>query len=175
MRLNFVPTHVFRETPQVSFFDAGVKGCNGSDVVIHHGNAISPPNDGDFKQYYVHRHQIDNNLVIEGSRVFTLINPEWDEPHHIIYLNRAMGALQIPVGTYHRSISNKEGSIVLNQAVRDEEFNPENEFIPVSLRDRKDLQEAQKKNPVYWVWEKDQIKRIKLDPIQSKEKVLNKL
>ena len=63
MRLNFVPTHVFRETPQVSFFDAGVKGSNGSDVVIHHGNAISPPNDGDFKQYYVHRHQIDHNLV----------------------------------------------------------------------------------------------------------------
>ena len=84
MRLNFVPTHVFRETPQVSFFDAGVKGSNGSDVVIHHGNAISPPNDGDFEQYYVHRHQIDHNLVIEGSRVFTLINPEWDEPHHII-------------------------------------------------------------------------------------------
>ena len=76
-----------------------------------------------------------------------------------------MGALQIPVGTYHRSISNEDGSIVLNQAVRDEKFNPENEFIPVSLRDRKDLQEAQKKNPVYWVWEKDQIKRVKLDPV----------
>jgi len=175
MRLNFVPTHVFRETPQVSFFDAGVKGSNGSDVVIHHGNAISPPDDGDFEQYYVHRHQIDHNLVIEGSRIFTLINPEWDEPHHIIYLNRAMGALQIPVGTFHRSISNQEGSIVLNQAVRDEKFNPENEFEPVSLRNRKDLQEAQGKDPVYWVWEKDQIKRIKLDPIQSKEKVLNKL
>ena len=25
MRLNFVPTHVFRETPQVSFFDAAFK------------------------------------------------------------------------------------------------------------------------------------------------------
>ncbi len=170
MRLNFVPTHVFRETPQVSFFDAGVKGSNGSDVVIHHSNAISPPNDDDFEQYYIHQHQIDHNLVIEGSRIFTLINPEWDEPHHIIYLNRAMGALQIPIGTYHRSISNKEGSIVLNQAVRDEKFNPENEFIPVSLRDRKDLQIAQKKDPVYWIWEKDQIKRIKFEPIQSREK-----
>ena len=105
----------------------------------------------------------------------SLINPEWDEPHHIICLNRAMGALQITAGTYHRSISNKEGSIVLNQAIRDEKFNPENEFIPVSLRDRKDLQEAQKKNPVYWAWEKDQIKRIKLDPIQSKKKALSKL
>ena len=69
MRLNFVPTHVFRETPQVSFFDAGVKGSNGSDVVIHHGNAISPPDDGDFEQYYVHRHQIDHNLVIECNLI----------------------------------------------------------------------------------------------------------
>ena len=54
--------------------------------------------------------------MIEGSRKFTLINPKWDEPHHVIFLNRAMGALQIPIGTYHRSESGKEGSIVLNQA-----------------------------------------------------------
>ncbi len=41
----------------------------------------------------------------------------------------------------------------------------------LSLRDRKDLQIAKKKNPVYWVWEKDQIKRIKFEPIQSREKI----
>ena len=35
MLLHFVPIHVFRETPQVSFFDAGVNGSNGADVVIH--------------------------------------------------------------------------------------------------------------------------------------------
>ena len=70
-----------------------------------------------------------------------------------------------------RDSSNKDGSIVLNQAVRDEKFNPENEFRPVSLRDRKDLQEAQGKDPVYWVWEKDQIKRIKFEPIQAREKI----
>ncbi len=175
MRLVFLPIHVFRETPNVSFFDAGVKGVNGSDVVIHHGNAISPPNDGGFEQYYVHRHQIDHNLIIKGSRIFTLINPEWDEPHHIIYLKRAMGALQIPIGTFHRSISNNEGSIVLNQAVRDENFSFENEFEPISLRENKDLQKAKRKDPVYWVWEKDQIKRIKFDPNQANEKGLEKL
>ncbi len=49
------------------------------------------------------------------------------------------------------------------------------EFIPVSLRNRKDLQEAKREDPVYWIWEKDQIKRIKLDPIQSKKKDLSKL
>ena len=26
MRLNFIPIHVFRETPQVSFFEADIKG-----------------------------------------------------------------------------------------------------------------------------------------------------
>ena len=38
MRLKFLPIHIFRETPQVLFFDAGVEGANGSDVVIHHDN-----------------------------------------------------------------------------------------------------------------------------------------
>ena len=93
MRINFVPIHVFRETPQVTFFDAGVKGSNGSDVLIHHGSAISPPNDDNFEQYYVHRHQIDYNFALDGNRTFTLLNPIWDEPPHVIYLNRAMGAL----------------------------------------------------------------------------------
>ena len=62
---------------------------------------------------------------------------------HIIFLIRAMGALQIPVGTNNRSIYSQEGSILINQVARDEKSNPENEFIPVSFRDRKDLQEAQ--------------------------------
>ena len=77
MRLNFIPIHVFRETPQVSFFEAGVKTSNGADVVIHHEEAVSPPDDENNEQYYVHHHhQIDHNLVIEGSRTFTLINPK---------------------------------------------------------------------------------------------------
>jgi len=104
-----------------------------------------------------------------------LINPEWDEPHHIIYLNREMGALQIPIGTFHRSKSKKEGSIVLNQAIRDQKFNPKNEFTPVSLRGRKDLQEAQATDAVNWVWAKREIKRVNLNPVQSKEIALNTL
>ena len=35
MRLDSLPIHIFRETPQVLFFDAGVEGSHGSDVVIH--------------------------------------------------------------------------------------------------------------------------------------------
>ena len=33
-----------------------------------------------------------------------------------------MGALQIPIGTYHRSESVEKGRIVLNQAIRDNAF-----------------------------------------------------
>ena len=75
-------------------------------VVFDHCNANSPPDNGGLGNYYVHRYQIDLSLVIEDSRIFTLINPECVEPHHII-LNRAMGALKIPIGTFNRSISDK--------------------------------------------------------------------
>ena len=44
MELRFFPINIFRETPKVTFFDAGIVGSNGSDVVIHSGEAISPPN-----------------------------------------------------------------------------------------------------------------------------------
>ena len=142
MELRFFPINIFRETPKVTFFDAGIDSSNpsngsndsnSSDVVIHSGEAISPPDDLKDEQYYVHNHQIDHNLVITGERTFVLINPSWDEPHHVIYLNRSMGALEIPVGTYHRSISGKEGSIVLNQPKRDNFFDPAKEFIPHKL------------------------------------------
>ena len=45
-----------------------------------------PPDHGGSEQYDLHRHQVDNNLVLEGSRTFTLLNPDWDHPHHIIHL-----------------------------------------------------------------------------------------
>ena len=53
--------------------------------MIHSGEAISPPDDLKDEQYYVHNHQIDHNLVITGERTFVLINPSWDEPHHVIF------------------------------------------------------------------------------------------
>ena len=74
-----------------------------------------------------------------------------------------MGSLPIPIGTYHRSESGKDGSIVLNQAIRDKFFDPRTEFAPVSLRSNKLLKEAKKINPVYWIWDKNKIKRISVD------------
>ena len=169
MKLRFFPTTIFRETPKVTFFDAGLEASNGCDVVIHSEEAISPPDDFKNEQYYVHNHQIDHNLVITGERTFVLINPAWDEPHHVIYLNRSMGALEIPLGTYHRSISGKEGSIVLNQSTREKFFDPVKEFIPQKL-DQISLLNARKTPPIYLILENDQIKRVRFNPSKWKVK-----
>ena len=167
MELKFYPTTIFRETPKVTFFDAGITSSNGCDVVMHSGEAISPPDDLRDEQYYVHNHQIDHNLVITGERTFILINPSWDEPHHVIYLNRSMGALEIPIGTYHRSISGRGGSIVLNQPIRDKLFDPVKEFIPKKL-DNKSLVLARNSPPIYWIFENNQIKRFSFNPLVRK-------
>ena len=148
MELRFFPINIFRETQKVTFFDAGIDSSNGSDVVIHSGEAISPPYDLKDEQYYVHNHQIDHNLVITGERTFVLINPSWDEPHHVIFLNRSMGALEIPLGTYHRSISGKEGSIVLNQPIRDKFFDSAKEYILQKL-DTVSLIKTRKSSSIY--------------------------
>ena len=167
MELKFFPITIFRETPKVTFFDAGIESSNGCDVVMHSEEAISPPDEFKDEQYYVHNHQIDHNLVIGGERKFILINPTWDEPHHVIYLNREMGALEIPIGTYHRSISGKEGSVVLNQPIRDKFFDPTQEFIPQKLN-KLDLIKARKSPPVYWILEDNQIKRLSFNPLEGK-------
>ncbi|MCR8538966.1 MAG: hemagglutinin [Prochlorococcus marinus CUG1439] len=164
MELKFCPATIFRETPKVTFFDAGILSSNGCDVVMHSGAAVSPPDQIEDEHYYMHNHQIDHNLVITGERKFILINPNWDEPHHVIYLKRSMGALEIPAGTYHRSISGKEGSIVLNQPIRDELFDSKKEFVPQKLKTLS-LINARKSPPVYWIWENDQIKRLMFNPL----------
>ena len=169
MYFKFYPTTIFRETPKVTFFDAGLELTNGCDVVIHTEEAVSPPDELTDEQYYVHNHQIDHNLVIMGERKFTLINPHWDEPHHVIYLNRSMGALEIPVGTYHRSTSGKGGSIVLNQPIRDKFFDPKKEFVPQKLN-KLELIKARTCPPVYWLYENNQIKRVRFNPLEQKFK-----
>ncbi len=160
MDLVFVDSEVFRETPQVTFFDAGIPGSNGSDIVIHHSSATSPPNIDWFEQYYVHRHQIDHNLVVKGRRTFTLLNPDWDQPHHIVILKREMGALQIPKNTFHRSTSGLAGSIVLNQAIRDKEFDAKKEFLPINLGDCQDLKVLKEVQPIIWYWDQGSIHKL---------------
>jgi hypothetical protein len=138
--VQFKKHRVFRETDSVVFYDISVEDSNAQDLVVHTGPAISPPDDiVGAKQFYIHYQQIDHNRVLSGMRTFELINPKWRYPYHIVHLNRSSGALVIPKMTYHRSYSGKEGSIVINQAIRDDEFNASTEFIPVSAAQEPEL------------------------------------
>ena len=131
---------VFRETDSVVFYDISVEESNASDLVVHTGPAVSPPNDiVGAKQFYIHYHQVDHNRVLSGTRTFELVNPEWKFPYHIVHLNRTSGALVVPKKTFHRSMSGDDGSIAINQAIRDDEFDPETEFVPVSAAENEDL------------------------------------
>ena len=69
MRLHFIPIHVFRETPSVTFFDAGVPGSNGTDVVAHHGAATSPPDQNGSR---IHRcRDCPPHVLVDCLREFT--------------------------------------------------------------------------------------------------------
>jgi len=132
--VQFIKHQVFRETPDVIFYDISVENNNATDLVEHTGPAVSPPDENGDKQFYIHYHQVDHNRVLSGGRTFELVNPDWSDPYHIVHLNRDSGALIIPKGTYHRSTSSIHGSIVINQAVRDKDFDHTTEFVPVIAR-----------------------------------------
>ena len=129
-QLVFTEERTFRQTPGVHFGDVSVEGSNGLDLVEHFGRSISPPDKDEKHQWYIHYHQTDNNRVIRGQRLFELFNPSWINKHWFVYLEEGVGALQIPPGTFHRSYSGIEGSLLLNHAVRDEEYDEAKEFIP---------------------------------------------
>ena len=141
--VNYKKHRVFRETEDVIFYDISVEESNASDLVIHSGPAMSPPNDSvGAKQFYIHSFQDDYNRVVSGERTFELVNYDWKYPYHIVNLNVHNGALLIPRGTYHRSVSGQYGSIVINQAKRYDGFSAETEFIPVSCATNKKLYDA---------------------------------
>ena len=124
----------------VIFYDISVDESNAADLVCHSGAAISPPNDVvGAKQFYKHEFQDDYNRVVSGERTFELVNGGWKYPYHIVHLNRSSGALIIPRNTFHRSVSGKDGSIVINQAKRYEGFDASKEFIPRSCAIDPDL------------------------------------
>tara|TARA_B100001029_G_C15060517_1_gene458045 strand:- start:1653 stop:2126 length:474 start_codon:yes stop_codon:yes gene_type:complete len=138
--IHFQKHRVFRETEDVIFYDISVDESNASDLVVHTGAATSPPDDMvGAKQFYIHSFQDDYNRVVSGERTFELVNFEWKYPYHIVHLNVQSGALIIPRETYHRSVSGKDGSIVINQAKRYDGFDSTQEFVPVSAAEVKRL------------------------------------
>jgi hypothetical protein len=132
---SLVSSKKFRDTPSVSFFDITVPESNVRDLVVHGGPAISPPDDeAGYWQFYLHPHQEDNLLAISGGRTFYLVNFSWSYPFHIVRLEANGDILKIPPGTFHRSVSDAEGSTVVNQAVRDQRATVQSEFRVYSSR-----------------------------------------
>jgi hypothetical protein len=119
----------FRDTPSVRFFDITIAESNARDLVVHQGPAVSPPDSDDgYWQFYLHPHQEDNLLAISGGRTFYLVNFSWNYPYHIVRLESDREILRIPRGTFHRSVSDTHGSVVMNQAVRDPQATIAREF-----------------------------------------------
>ena len=159
--ITFHKDRVFRETKGVHFSDVWVTNQNGLDLVVHKCFAISPPNiagTGE-KCFYIHQHQTDNNRVIDGRRIFELVATEgqMQHRHYMVLLDDNIGALEILPRVYHRSISCEEGSILLNHAVRDEEYIEENEFNPTCPSQDPKMREILEVNrPVYVNFNKEQ-------------------
>lgn len=119
----------FRNTPSVRFFDVAIATSNIRDLVFHEGPAVSPNNDEDGNwQFYLHPNQEDNLLALTGGRTFFLVNFAWEQPFHVVRLEAGKEILRLPPGTFHRSVSDPDGSLVLNQGVRTERGNIASEF-----------------------------------------------
>ncbi len=124
-----IPYQKFRDTPSVRFFDITISESNARDLVFHEGPAVSPNNSPEgYWQFYLHPNQQDNLLALSGGRTFYLVNFSWDCPFHIVRLEANGDILRLPPGTFHRSVSDPEGSLVLNQAVRTATATVESEF-----------------------------------------------
>ena len=114
----------------------------------HDGFAVSPPSVGDDKQFYSHNHQTDNNRTVYGARVFELVACEGqlEHKHYLVYLDDTAGALRIPPRVYHRSVSCRSGSILLNHAIRDEDYDENNEFSPSLVSETPELKNVLEEN-----------------------------
>lgn len=129
MMFELIPYHKFRDTPSVRFFDITIPHSNARDLVSHDGPAVSPNNSPEgYWQFYMHPHQEDNLLALTGGRTFYLVNFSWAQPFHIVRLEANGDILRLPPGTFHRSVSDPNGSLVLNQAVRTAKAIVEREF-----------------------------------------------
>lgn len=124
-----IPYQKFRDTPAVRFFDITIADSNARDLVYHDGAATSPNNSPEgFWQFYMHPNQEDNLLALSGGRTFYLVNFTWEHPFHLVRLEANGDILRIPPGTFHRSVSDPQGSLVLNQAVRTARASVASEF-----------------------------------------------
>jgi hypothetical protein len=130
---HLIPLHKLRRTPGVRFDYlelAEVGEVTALDRVIHARGAASPGPVGYVpRPWYMHTHQVDNLIVLHGTRYVELYSPGHGgvehftvKPNLILHGDKILvegGAiLGWPVGVFHRIVScDKEGSASLNLAI----------------------------------------------------------
>ena len=142
-----IPLRKLRRTSGVKFDEivpSDIPKIHGIDKVVHGPNSISPGPIEDStppvkRPWYVHRGQDDNLLVLQGTRYIDIYNPKSRESASFIvtpekiYKNEKLyydGPAMVvwPAGIYHRIISGQEGSVSINFATRNNNFDLKDNF-----------------------------------------------
>jgi hypothetical protein len=141
---HLIPLQELRRTPGVSFDSVGLSDIGevaAIDRVIHVRGAVSPGPVGYVpRPWYMHTHQVDNLIVLHGTRYVELYAPEHGcVEHFTVTPNRILHGREVlveggailgwPVGVFHRITScDKEGSASLNLAIHTSGFDPRTNF-----------------------------------------------
>jgi len=146
---HIIPLRLLRRTPGVTFDylrlpDVGPVAA--LDRVMHVRSAVSPgPVGGVARPWYLHTHQVDNLMVLHGTRYVELYTPAHGrverftvKPDLILQEDRVLvegGAVMgWPVGVFHRIVScEREGSASLNLAVHTPGFDLRTNFSVYDL------------------------------------------
>ena len=138
-----IPLRQLRRTAGVIFDEivpSDIPVINGIDRVIHKANGISPgPCEGVKRPWYMHNGQDDNLMVLQGERFVDIycpkqkklasfiITPDKVYKNDKLYCNQP-SMITWPAGIFHRIISGSEGSISVNFATRNENFDLNDNF-----------------------------------------------
>ena len=142
-----IPLRTLRQTAGVMFHEmakSDIPKISGIDRVIHGPNSISPAPITDSvipvkRPWYMHTAQSDHLLVLQGTRYVDIFDPKTLTKASFIvtpdkiYKNDKLyfdGSAMVvwPAGIFHRIISGSEGSISVNLAVRDKNFDIKDNF-----------------------------------------------
>ena len=133
----------FRRTEGVAF-DIMIKDMvpkvDAIDRVIHKGGAVSPGRVGDNERpWYMHTHQADNLLVLQGTRYIEVYTPEHGKVEHFVVTPEYIeyngerileggGLVVWPRYVFHRITTGQGGSASVNLATHYEGFNIKTNF-----------------------------------------------
>ena len=82
-----LPLRVLRRTTGIKFDEipkSDIPKIQGIDRVIHGPNGISPgPVESIKRPWYMHTHQDDNLMVLQGTRYIDIYCPKKKKKHHL--------------------------------------------------------------------------------------------